>query len=189
MASKTGGFASNPFHGTSITKEHVSVVIDQVKVWLVEDSSGVSLRDRETNCVGEALAEWPCGHFDAFSIMSFGVTGCDAIDVLAWCQSYSPPKDSTGSPTYSEMLQVIHSDLVTEKMKQGILQHAAMTVPAGCQFSSCGHHGITQDGCCSARSPFLFCAAALATIFSLPGLLVRRDTGKLCLTRGRIDLG
>ncbi len=84
MASKTGSFASNSFHGTSISKEHVSVVIDQVKVWLVEDSSGVSLRDSETDCVGEALAEWTCGHFDAFSIMGFGMTGCDAIDCLAW---------------------------------------------------------------------------------------------------------
>jgi hypothetical protein len=58
------------------------MVVDQVETWLVEYSTGVSLGDRETDGIGEALTEGTGGYFDARCVVGFGVTGCDGINLL-----------------------------------------------------------------------------------------------------------
>ena len=85
VTSSAGSFACNTLHSTSVSEEDECVVVDQFKVWLVEDSAGVSLRHGETDCVGKPLTERSCGDFDAWSIVGFRVTRCDAVNCLTKC--------------------------------------------------------------------------------------------------------
>lgn len=82
MASSASSLASDTFHSTAITKDAVCVVIKEVVSRLVKDGTGVSLSDGQTDGIGETLTEGTGGDFDTGSIMSLGVTGCDAIDLL-----------------------------------------------------------------------------------------------------------
>ena len=56
MTSNTGRFAGNSLHGAAISEEAVGVVIDKVKVGLVELGACVSLCHCETHRIREALA-------------------------------------------------------------------------------------------------------------------------------------
>lgn len=58
------------------------MVVDQLKVGLVEDSRGVLLSDGETDGVGETLAERAGRDLDTGGVVGFGVTGGDAVDLL-----------------------------------------------------------------------------------------------------------
>ena len=75
-------FAGNAFHSTSISEETKCMVVDQLKVRLVELGSSVGLSNCETHGVREALTKWSCGHFDARCVLSFWVPGGNAIDLL-----------------------------------------------------------------------------------------------------------
>jgi hypothetical protein len=58
------------------------VVVDQVETGLVEDGRGMRLRNSETDSIGETLAKRTSGDFNTGGIVSLGVTGCDAVNLL-----------------------------------------------------------------------------------------------------------
>lgn len=82
MASRRGSFTCNTLHGAAIAKETVCVVVDQIISGFVEDSTSVCLCDCQTDCVGKALAERTSRDLNAGGIMSFRVTGSDAVNLL-----------------------------------------------------------------------------------------------------------
>ena len=68
MTSQACSLARNTFHGTSIAKEYVCVVVDQVEPWLIELGRRVSLGNGETNAVGETLAQRAGSDLNTISI-------------------------------------------------------------------------------------------------------------------------
>jgi hypothetical protein len=58
------------------------VVVDKVKAGLVEDTSSVSLGNGQTDGVGETLAKRTSGDLDTGGVVSLGVTGGDAVELL-----------------------------------------------------------------------------------------------------------
>jgi len=84
VTSSRGGLGSDTLHGAPIAEEAVGVVCGDIEAGLVENGTGVSLSDGETNSVGETLSEGASSHFDTRSIVSLGVTGCDGVERLRW---------------------------------------------------------------------------------------------------------
>lgn len=122
-----GGLTGNTLHSTAITEEAVGVVVEKLEIGLVEDTTGVSLGNGQTNSVGETLTEGTGGHLNTGGVMGLGVAGGDAVELLG--------KISTRLflgmefwKTYTESLKVIQSELVTEEVEQRVLQQAAVAV-------------------------------------------------------------
>jgi hypothetical protein len=82
VASHGGGLGGDTLHGATITEESVGVVVDKVKAGLVEDTSSVSLGNGQTDGVGETLAKRTSGDLDTGGVVSLGVTGGDAVELL-----------------------------------------------------------------------------------------------------------
>lgn len=82
MTSSTGGLTCNTFLCTSVTEEAVSVVVDNLKAWFVEFCSSVGLSNGKTNGICEALSKRTSSDLNAVSIMTFGMTRRDAIQLL-----------------------------------------------------------------------------------------------------------
>ena len=83
VTSSTGGLTGNTLHCATITEEAVGVVVNQVVVWLVEDGGSVGLGDSETDGVGETLTKRTSGDLNAWCVVRFWVTRCDAVDLLS----------------------------------------------------------------------------------------------------------
>jgi len=77
-----GGLGGDTLHGAAITEEGVGVVVNEIKAGLVEDTSSVSLGNSQTDGIGETLAKRTSGDLNAGGVMSLGVTGGDAVDLL-----------------------------------------------------------------------------------------------------------
>jgi hypothetical protein len=77
-----GGLGGNTLHGTAITEEGVGVVVEQLKAGLVEDTTGVGLGNGQTDGVGETLTQRTSGDLDTGGVVSLGVTGGDAVELL-----------------------------------------------------------------------------------------------------------
>lgn len=136
VTSHTGSLAGNTLHSASVTEEAVGVVGEQVIAGLVENSGAVSLRNGETNRVGETLAQGTGGDFDTGGFVRLRVTGSDASDLLQgteWSEFWARLLE--GTSTYSEVLEVIQGDVVAEQVKESILKHAAVAVPDGREVS------------------------------------------------------
>jgi hypothetical protein len=58
------------------------VVGDQVEAWLIENGRRMSLSDGKTDRVTEALTQRAGRNFNAWGIMGFGVSWCNAVDLL-----------------------------------------------------------------------------------------------------------
>jgi hypothetical protein len=58
------------------------VVVDELIAGLVEDSRSVLLCNGKTDGVGETLTKRSSGDLDTGGIMSFGMAGCDAVNLL-----------------------------------------------------------------------------------------------------------
>ena len=82
VASHRSSLASNTLHGAAITEEGICVVVEQLKVGLVENTAGVGLSNGETHSVGETLAQGTGGHLNTGGIVSLGVTGGNAVKLL-----------------------------------------------------------------------------------------------------------
>jgi hypothetical protein len=82
MACKAGSFACNTLLRTPITKEAVSVVVNQIKTWLVEDRTSVCLGDGQANRIAETLTQRASCNLDTRGVKSFWVAGSDTIDML-----------------------------------------------------------------------------------------------------------
>jgi hypothetical protein len=76
------GLTSNALHSAAIAEEHERVVVDQLEVGLVEDGRCMRLRNSETDCIGETLAERASRDFNTGGIVRLWVARCDAIDLL-----------------------------------------------------------------------------------------------------------
>lgn len=82
VASERAGLARDTLHQAAIAEEDVGVVVDEVETGLVEDSSGVSLGNGQTNSVGDALTKRASGNLNTRGVMGLGVTGSPAVDRL-----------------------------------------------------------------------------------------------------------
>lgn len=82
VTSQRGSLTGNTLHGTAITEEGVCVVVDEVIAGLVVDSGGVSLGNSQTNGVGETLTQRTGGDLNTRGVVSLGVTGGDAVELL-----------------------------------------------------------------------------------------------------------
>jgi hypothetical protein len=82
VAGSAGSFASNALHGTPVSKEAESVIVDKVKTRLIEYGSRMCLSNCEADSICEALTQRSRGDFDAWSVMGFWMTWSDAIDML-----------------------------------------------------------------------------------------------------------
>lgn len=102
-------FTGNALHGAAIAEECVGVVVDQLKAGLVEDASGVCLRNSETHGVCEALTKRSGGHFNTRCVVRLWVTWSLAVDL-------------------AESLEVVDGEVVAEEVQQSVLEHASMAV-------------------------------------------------------------
>jgi hypothetical protein len=82
MTCHTSSLTSNTLHSTSISKEGVYMMVDQLKPGLIENSSGMLLGDGKTNSIAETLTKRSSCDFDSRGIVSFGMTGCNAVNLL-----------------------------------------------------------------------------------------------------------
>lgn len=87
MTGHGGSLAGNTLHSTTITEEHVGVVVKEVIARLVEGGSSLSLGNGQTDGVGETLAERTGGDLNTGGVVSLGVTGGDAVELLVFCQN------------------------------------------------------------------------------------------------------
>lgn len=83
MAGGRSSLASNTLHCTAITKEDIGVVIDQVVTRLVENTSGVGLRDGKTDCIGEALSKRTSCDLNTRGVVGLRVARSDAVNLLS----------------------------------------------------------------------------------------------------------
>lgn len=100
----------------------------------------MNLGDGQANSVGETLAERAGGDFYAGCVVSFGVTGADAVDCLSFVSGLWGPIPALC--TYSESLQVVQRDGIPKQVEKSILQHAPVAVTATvntfpCEWMSC----------------------------------------------------
>lgn len=109
MTRKRGSFAGDTLHRAAIAEDGVCVVGEEVETWLVELGSSVHLSNGETDGVGEALTKRTSRHFNARSVVSFGMARSNAVDL-------------------AEMLEIVYADLVSEQVEESILQHAGVTI-------------------------------------------------------------
>jgi hypothetical protein len=85
----------------------------------------VGLGHGETDGVSETLAERTSGDLDTGGVVSLGVTGGDAVNLL---RKSAKSNLIQREFTYTELLQVVHGQGVAEKVEQSILEHAAVAV-------------------------------------------------------------
>jgi hypothetical protein len=96
-----GGLGGDTLHGAAITKEGVSVVVEQLKAGLVEDTTGVGLGDGETNSVGETLAERTSGDLNTGGVVGLGVTGGDTAELLVGIKSVRGDQSTKGGQCFA----------------------------------------------------------------------------------------
>lgn len=77
-----GGLTGDTLHSAAIAEEGVGIVVEELEAGLVVDTGGVSLSNGQTNSVGETLAQRTSGDLNSGSIVSLGVTGGDAVELL-----------------------------------------------------------------------------------------------------------
>ena len=119
--------AGDALHGAAIAKKAVGVVVDNFEARPVEDRACMGLCNGKTNSIAEALPEGTRGDLDTIGVMRFRMTGRDAVDLLSKSLSAIRPRCRT-DVLYPEIFEVIHCHLVSEKVEQSVLQHAAMAV-------------------------------------------------------------
>jgi hypothetical protein len=131
VTSERAGLAGHTLHQAAISEEAVCVVVDQVKAGLVEAGSSMCLGKGETDSIADTLTQRARRNLNTRSIMSFGVTRSDAVDLLESRTSSVrklPDTETAVREAYAEVLEIIHGDCIAVEVEQGILQHATMTI-------------------------------------------------------------
>lgn len=82
MTGHRGSLAGNTLHSTAVTEEAVGVVVEEVIAGLVKGTSSLGLGNGKTNSVGETLTKRTSGDLNTGGVMSFGVTGGLAVELL-----------------------------------------------------------------------------------------------------------
>jgi hypothetical protein len=109
VTSGGGSLRGNTLHGAAITEEAVGVVVDKLVAGLVEGGSSLTLSHGKTDGVGETLAERTSGDLNAGGVVRLGVTRGLAVDL-------------------TEVLEVVHGEVIAEQVEQGVLQNTAVAV-------------------------------------------------------------
>ena len=135
VAGERSGFGRDTLHQATVAGEHVGVVVKQREVLLVEGGAEVSLRDRETDGVGETLTERTGGDLDTRGDADLRVTRRDRVELtelFAWqdrTRSTSPSfSPRLASARMTHLLEVIDGDLVAEEVEEDVLEGASVTV-------------------------------------------------------------
>jgi hypothetical protein len=103
LPGERAGLGSDTLLETSISKETVGVVVEDLEFVLVVNGTHVGLGNSETDSVGDTLSERTGGDLDTVSDTNLGVTRGDGVDL-------------------SEVLQVVHGQLVTTEVEQDVLE-------------------------------------------------------------------
>lgn len=105
------GLGSDTLLKTSISEETVGVVVEDLETVLVVNGAHVGLGDSETDGVGDTLSERTGGDLDTVSDTDLGVTRGDGVDL-------------------SEVLQVVHGQLVSTEVEQDVLENTSVCQPS-----------------------------------------------------------
>ena len=89
MTGCAGSLTGDTFHCTPIPKNTKSMIINELKSIPIEFGSSVSLGNCKADGICKTLAKRTSSHLNAGSILSFRMTGRDAVDLLG---SESPNK-------------------------------------------------------------------------------------------------
>ena len=82
MTSQAGSLTCHAFLCTSVAKEAVRIIVDEVVTGLVEYSSGMSLSNSESDSVSETLTQRTGRDLDARGIVGFRMARSDTVDLL-----------------------------------------------------------------------------------------------------------
>ncbi len=108
-AGQRTGFVRNAFHHAAVAHEHIGVVVDDGVVGLVEFVGENFFRHRHADGIGNALAERTGGGFHAGRVAILGVTRRLGMQL-------------------TELLEVVHRQVVAGQVQQCVNQHRAMAV-------------------------------------------------------------
>lgn len=125
MTSLGSGLRGNTLHSTSISEETVGVVVEELETGLVEAGGEVSLSHGKTDGIGETLSKRTSGDLNTGSVVSLGVTGglgSELLKILSVCIGRRVIR------TYTEGLEVIKGQVVSEKVEKSILEHTSVSV-------------------------------------------------------------
>jgi hypothetical protein len=139
VTSQRARLARDTLHQAAIAKEAVCVVVNKLVTRLVECGRGVSLSNGKTDSVGDTLAKRTSGDLNAGGIVSLGMAGCDAVNVLVGSPSQHLPLDTSIDPAaYTEGLEIVKGEVIAIEVKESILEHAsvAVTIRSVSQFGS-----------------------------------------------------
>lgn len=129
MPRKTGSFAGDTFHRTTISKETIRVVIDNFIVRFIVYSAAMCLRDSQSHGISEPLTERARCNFDALCVMRFWVPRGYAVDgLIGIIMLMKIPEPGRHQATHAESFDIIKRQFVAKQMQQCILQHTSMTV-------------------------------------------------------------
>lgn len=106
MTSEGACLGRDTLHQAAVTEEDVGVVVDEIEARLVVRASKVGLSDGKTDSVGDTLAEGTSGNLNAVGNTRLGVAWGDTAEL-------------------TEALQVIDGDLVSQEVKEGVLEGTA----------------------------------------------------------------
>jgi hypothetical protein len=129
VTSQRARLARDTLHQAAIAKEAVCVVVNKLVTRLVECGRGVSLSNGKTDSVGDTLAKRTSGDLNAGGIVSLGMAGCDAVNVLVGSPSQHLPLDTSIDPAaYTEGLEIVKGEVIAIEVKESILEHASVAV-------------------------------------------------------------
>lgn len=134
VSSERRSLGGDTLHQATISEEAVCVVVNKVEVVLVEGGGSVSLSDGKTDGVADTLTERTSGHLNSGGVMGLRVTGSDAVQFLqvalvsGLSENFVNCPEQAGSKTYTEFLEVLDGQGISEEVQQSILQHASVTV-------------------------------------------------------------
>src|SRR5579864_3100071 len=97
----------NTFHEVTVGNDAERAVIDNGVARLVIGSRQVRFRDRQTDAVGEALAEWSSRELNAWRQAILRMTGCPATPL-------------------AELLDLLERQVVSGEVQQAVQQHASV---------------------------------------------------------------
>ena len=199
MPRSTCRLACDTLHCAAISKNGVSVVVEEVESRFVEYGRGMSLGDGQSDRIRETLSEWPCGDLDPWSVVGLGVTRGDAVDLLLSSGLLAvEPIRGVGCSAYAESFQVIQRQFVAIQMQQGVLQQASVSIrqhkaisiePAGIagveiqepveEYMGCGsqaHRGTRMSTVCCESGIDLFSQMSVVRLLPIQASVIKLRT-------------
>ena len=104
-----GSLRSHTLLHTSITKEDVCAVVEQLKAIPVECRCGIRLSHSETDSIRESLSKGTGGHLNTVRVVGFRMARRKRVKL-------------------TESLEVIHREFVAHQMQHNVQQGTCMTI-------------------------------------------------------------